>query len=92
MSVPFRADRDDSTLMTPEFLCTLTEGKFVRVIYSSNRKRGRYGRLLAYLFIKGRDGKEIDISRQIAITGHGKVDLRFPHDRLEEFRELKKTP
>ncbi len=66
-----------------EALRQMVGGRRVTLRYGG-RLRGRYGRLLAYVWLG-----ELDVNIQLVQTGHAKVDMRFKHDRREEFRKMK---
>lgn len=68
-----------------EFTKKMVEGKRVRLEYDW-QKRDRYGRLLAYVYLK--DGTFLNA--EIIKQGYGFAYTRFPFKYLEEFRQYEK--
>jgi micrococcal nuclease len=66
-----------------DFLHQLTSGKDVRVDYDFRRK-DRYGRVLAYLYLK--DGTFVN--EEIIRQGYGFAYTKFPFRFMEEFIRL----
>lgn len=54
----------------------------------ARKHRCRYGRVLAYVFVRQVDGVLFDLNAQIISQGYGYVYTRFPFTRMEEFRRL----
>ncbi|MFP3937631.1 MAG: thermonuclease family protein [Phycisphaerae bacterium] len=67
-----------------EFAEELLDGKEVRLELVASRTRGKYGRLLAYVYLP--DGRMLN--RLLIKRGYGYADPRFDHPRKEEFRKL----
>lgn len=59
-------------------------GKDVTLEYAG-RKRDRYGRLLAYVWLEGRL-----VNLEIIRAGYGFAPLKYPHPRMEEFRRAER--
>ncbi|UCG15802.1 MAG: thermonuclease family protein [Phycisphaerales bacterium] len=59
--------------------------KAVRVVLSPTKTRGKYGRLLAYVYIEpgGRC-----VNERLLETGHAYADWRFDHPRKREFEAI----
>jgi micrococcal nuclease len=76
------------------FTKRMAEGKDARLeLEPSNaatKHRDRYGRLLAYVFIKQADGTFFDLNAQLIAQGYGHAYTRFPFSRMEEFRRLER--
>jgi len=66
------------------FTRRLAAEKRVRLELEPHRTRGRYGRLLAYVFLP--DGRMLN--RLLIEEGYGYADPRFPHSRRREFQRL----
>lgn len=77
------------------FTKKMAEGKTVRLDMDANnaarKHRCRYGRLLAYVFVKQADGSFFDLNAQIIAQGYGHAYTRFPFSRMEEFRRLERA-
>jgi len=70
-----------------EFTRRLTEGQLVRLERDpSNADRDRYGRLLRYVYLE--DGRLLNA--EIIAEGYGFAYVKFPFERMEEFRELER--
>ncbi len=54
------------------------------------KNRDRYGRLLAYVFIKQEDGGFLDLNAELVSQGYAHAYTRFPFSRIEEFRGLER--
>ncbi len=67
-----------------EALRRMVGGRQVRLRYGG-RLRGRYGRLLAYVWVGA-----LDVNMRLVQTGHARVEMRFRHTRREEFAEAGK--
>jgi micrococcal nuclease len=65
---------------------TLT-GQTVHVVLSPERTRGKYGRLLAYVFLK-RGGRMFN--EMLLEGGYAYADLRFPHHYSDRFTAIEK--
>ncbi len=63
------------------------EGKDVHIVLSPRRTRGKYGRLLAYVFME-RGGAMFN--EMLLEGGYAYADLRFPHDYADRFRAIEK--
>ena len=68
-----------------EFTKKMVEGKTVRLEYDW-QQRDKYGRLLAYVYLK--DG--IFLNAEIIKQGYGHAYTRFPFKYLDQFREYEK--
>jgi micrococcal nuclease len=60
----------------------LAEGRPVRLELLAHDTRGKYGRLLAYVYLP--DGSMLN--RTLIVEGYGYADPRFPHREMAEFR------
>ena len=60
------------------------DGQSVHVVLSPRRTRGRYGRLLAYVFLT-RGGRMFN--EMLIEEGYGYADLRFDHLYFDRFRK-----
>lgn len=65
---------------------TLT-GRTVHVVLSPERTRGKYGRLLAYVFLKR--GERM-FNEMLLEEGYAYADLRFPHHYFDRFKQIEK--
>lgn len=65
---------------------TLT-GRTVHVVLSPERTRGKYGRLLAYVFLKR--GERM-FNEMLLEEGYAYADLRFPHHYSNRFKAIEK--
>ena len=67
-------------------------GKTVRLELVKDRDtRGRYGRLLAYVFSAPAAGKgPVCLNAELIRQGYGYSDPRFPHPRKKEFDDLQR--
>jgi len=65
------------------FLRRLAAGQVVRIEYEQ-RSRDRYGRLLAYLYLK--DGR--CVNAEIIRQGYGSVYVKYPFRFMKEYRVL----
>jgi len=63
------------------------EGKRVHVVLSPKRTRGRYGRLLAYVFLE-RGGRMFN--EMLLENGYAYADLRFKHHYFDQFEATDK--
>ncbi len=70
-----------------EFTTQLTLGKQVTVYLDSDRTRGKYGRLLAY--VKLPEGKFLN--EVLIEEGYGYADLRFRHSFYNKYQQLGKS-
>ncbi len=61
-------------------------GETVRLELLRERTRGKYGRLLAYVYLPG--GRMLN--RVLVTEGYGYADRRFEHPRKSEFAKLQK--
>lgn len=68
-----------------QFLKGLAEGESVFLEYDW-QKRDRYGRLLAYVYLK--DGRMVNA--EIVKEGYGFAYLKYPFQRSEEFKQYEK--
>ncbi len=62
-------------------------GRMVHVVLSPRRTRGKYGRLLAYVYLQ-RGGRMFN--EMLLETGHAYADTRFDHHYLKKFESLEK--
>lgn len=69
-----------------EFTRRLCEGRRVRLAFDRAAGQDHYGRTLAYVYLEDGTLLNAEIIRQ----GYGFAETRFPHSRLEEFRELER--
>ena len=69
------------------FAKTTLEGKRVHVVLSPRRTRGKYGRLLAYVFLE-RGG--IMFNELLLEEGYAYADRRFPHHYKRQFEAIEK--
>lgn len=65
---------------------TLT-GRKVHVVLSPKRSRGKYGRLLAYVFLE-RGGRMFN--EMLLEEGYAYADLRFSHHYYDRFKTIEK--
>lgn len=65
-----------------EFARQLAQGQRVRLELLAHDTRGKYGRLLAYVYLP--DGSMLN--RRLIIEGYGYADPRFPHRDMAEFQ------
>ena len=63
------------------------EGRHVHVVLSSRRTRGKYGRLLAYVYLT-RGGRMFN--EMLLEDGYAYADLRFDHHYYKRFRSMEK--
>jgi len=70
-----------------EFTQRLVAGRKVRVELWSRRTRGKYGRLLAYVYLAGTGQM---LNELLLETGHAYADRRFEHPRKERFERLER--
>lgn len=63
------------------------EGRQARVVLSPRRTRGKYGRLLAYLYT---GGGETMFNEQLLEEGFAYADLRFEHHYMDRFQAMEK--
>ena len=70
------------------FTRSQVQGKPVRVRLAPNRTRGKYGRLLAYVYL---DDAETMLNEAIITTGHGYADARFDHPWKQRFGDLERS-
>ena len=69
------------------FAKSTLEGKRVHVVLSPRRTRGKYGRLLAYVFLE-RGG--IMFNELLLEEGYAYADRRFPHHYKQQFEAIEK--
>jgi len=62
-------------------------GRTVHVVLSPERTRGKYGRLLAYVFLKR--GERM-YNEMLLEEGYAYADLRFPHHYSDRFEAIEK--
>jgi len=76
------------------FTKKMAEGKDARLELEPGnavtKHRDKYGRLLAYVFIKQENGTWFDLNAQLVAQGYGHAYTRFPFSRMEEFRKLER--
>jgi endonuclease YncB( thermonuclease family) len=60
-------------------------GREVRVVLVESRTRGKYGRLLAYVYPAG---SETMLNEELIVTGHAYADHRFDHPWKQRFLAL----
>ena len=65
----------------------ILEGNKVHIVLSPKDTRGKYGRLLAYVYLD-RDGPMFN--EMLLETGHAYADTRFKHHYLDKFKLLEK--
>ena len=71
------------------FTKRMAEGQLVRLERDlSNADRDPYGRLLRYVYLE--DGRLLNA--EIIAQGYGFAYVKFPFERMEEFRELERQP
>ncbi len=63
------------------------DGKTVHVVLSPKRTRGKYGRLLAYVFLE-RGGRMFN--EMLIEGGYAYADLRFKHHYFDQFQAMDK--
>ena len=63
------------------------QGREVRIVLSQRRTRGKYGRLLAYVFLE-RGGRMFN--EMLIEQGYGYADLRFKHDYGRRFEAIER--
>ena len=63
------------------------EGRRVHVVLSPKKSRGKYGRLLAYVFLE-RGGRMFN--EMLLREGFAYADLRFKHHYFDRFRSIEK--
>jgi micrococcal nuclease len=68
-----------------EFTRSLVDGKQVRVVLTTKRTRGKYGRLLAYVYIGDSDTM---LNEELVIQGYAYADHRFDHPWKQRFLDL----
>jgi len=69
-----------------QFAEQMAAGKQVRLELDYGRSRGRYVRLLAYVYLP--DGRMLN--RSLVEEGYGYADPRFAHRRMSEFNRLQR--
>lgn len=62
-------------------------GRSVQIVLSLKRTRGKYGRLLAYVFLR-RDGRMFN--EMLLEEGYAYADLRFDHHYFKRFKTIEK--
>ena len=62
-------------------------GRTVHVVLSPKRTRGKYGRLLAYVYLE-RGGRMFN--EMLLEEGYAYADLRFEHHYYEQFKSIEK--
>ncbi len=62
-------------------------GRSVQIVLSPKRTRGKYGRLLAYVFLR-RDGRMFN--EMLLADGYAYADLRFDHHYFKRFGTIEK--
>jgi len=76
------------------FTKKMAEGKDARLELEPGnavtKHRDKYGRLLAYVYIKQENGTWFDLNAQLVVQGYGHAYTRFPFSRMEEFRKLER--
>ncbi len=70
-----------------EFTTSMVLDKQVRLVLRSERTRGYYGRLLAYVYLAD---KEVMLNEEIIAQGYGYADRRFDHPWMQRFVKLEK--
>jgi micrococcal nuclease len=65
-----------------EFAKNTLDGRSVHVVLSPKQTRGKFGRLLAYVFLE-RGGRMYN--EMLLEQGYAYADLRFPHHYAEQF-------
>jgi endonuclease YncB( thermonuclease family) len=66
----------------------LLAGRQVRVELNSSRTRGKYGRLLAYLYI---ESTEVDLAESLLEEGYAYADWRFDHPLRSRYKAVERT-
>jgi micrococcal nuclease len=69
------------------FTESLVDGKQVRVVLTTQRTRGKFGRLLAYVYL---DDGETMLNEELVIKGFAYADHRFDHPWKKRFLDLEK--
>ena len=69
------------------FAKTTLEGRSVHVVLATDKTRGKYGRLLAYIFLE-RGGRMFN--EMLLEEGYAYADLRFKHHYDRQFKEIEK--
>ncbi len=69
------------------FAKTTLEGRSVHVVLSLDRTRGKYGRLLAYVYLD-RGGSMFN--EMLVEEGYAYADLRFKHHYYRQFKQIEK--
>lgn len=69
------------------FAKSLVLGKHVRLVLVADKTRGKYGRLLAYVYLEGTDTL---FNEELIAQGYGYADRRFPHPWKQRFSDLEK--
>lgn len=64
---------------------SLVEGQPVKVVLPPDRTRGKYGRLLAYVYLGDSD---VMLNEELIIHGYGYADSRFKHPWRARFLQL----
>ncbi|UCE61173.1 MAG: thermonuclease family protein [Phycisphaerales bacterium] len=70
-----------------EFARKTLEGRTVHVVLSPERTRGKYGRLLAYVYLE-RGGRMFN--EMLLEEGYAYADLRFEHHYYKQFKDIEK--
>jgi micrococcal nuclease len=68
-----------------DFTCLLVQDKPVYLILVSGRTRGKYGRLLAYVYSEDR---QTMLNEELVAQGYAYADPRFDHPWKQLFRDL----
>ncbi|RME39312.1 MAG: hypothetical protein D6788_05715 [Planctomycetota bacterium] len=63
------------------------EGRTVRIVLVPRRTRGKYGRLLAYVYLEP-DGRMFN--EMLLEQGYAYADYRFPHPYADRFKRLER--
>jgi micrococcal nuclease len=70
-----------------EFARQTLEGRSVHVVLSPESTRGKYGRLLAYVYLE-RGGRMFN--EMLIEEGYAYADLRFKHNYFKQFKDIEK--
>lgn len=70
-----------------EFAQRTLMGRLVHIVLSPKRTRGKYGRLLAYVFLE-RGGRMFN--EMLLEEGYAYADLRFDHHYFDRFKTIEK--
>jgi micrococcal nuclease len=69
------------------FAKRMLAGRRVRIVLSPTKSRGKYGRLLAYVYL---EPDNTCFNERLLETGHAYADWRFAHPRKTEFKAIER--